>query len=81
LHCSSDLAVDGEMVEKPADLRLAQGFRVPLGAIHDEAAYPMQIRLLGAVAIMLLADGLAQLLQQPGLAFGIDGVGLGQAPS
>ena len=71
LSCSSDLAVDGKMVEKARDLGLAQGGWVPFAAEQDEAAYPMNIRLLGAVAIMLVADGLAQLRQESGLAFGI----------
>lgn len=36
----------------------------------------MNIRLLGPVAIMLEADRLAELFQQPGPALGIDEVGI-----
>ena len=75
LGCSRDVAVDREMVQKPGDLDFPEGCRVPLAREQDEAAHPMNIRLLGAVAIMLVANGLAKLRQQPGLAFGIGGCG------
>ena len=41
---------------------------MPFAAEQDEAPYPMNIRLLGPVAIMLVANGLTKLLQQPGPA-------------
>ncbi len=76
MRCSRDLAVHREMVEEAGNVGLTEGGWMPLAAEEDEAPYPMHIRLLGAVAIMLLADGFAQRLQQAGRAFGIDGAGI-----
>ena len=57
-------------------LGLTSGGRVPFATEQDKAAYPINIRLLGAVVIMRVANRLANLLQKTGPAYGIDGVGV-----
>ncbi len=61
---AGDAAIDGEVTEEGGNLRFAQLLGVAFAMEEDEAANPIEIRLLGADAVMFDAQMPADTIEQ-----------------
>ena len=61
------VSLDRKVGQKALDLGFAHGVRMALPMEQDESFYPVPIGLLGADAIMLQAQTLADPVQESGL--------------
>lgn len=59
------VALDREVIEKRSHLGRAHVARVPLAGEKDKATDPVQVRFLGAQAVVPLAQRVAHLVEQP----------------
>jgi len=57
------IAIDGEMGEKGFDLACSHVLWVSLAMEHDETLDPVNVRLLGANAVMFATDRVADLIE------------------
>ena len=62
----ADVLVDGEKRQKPRDFGDAHLGRMRLAVEKNVAADPMDVRLLGAAAVMTGADRVTNPIEQPG---------------
>ena len=64
-----DVALGGEVREERDDLVRPHVARVTLCVEENEAAHPVDVDLLGAMAVVLVADRLAHLFEKAGLGW------------
>ena len=65
LRRSGDLRVDSQVSEERFEVRTRQIRRMAIAMKADEVFDPVDIRLLGAEAVVLEADPVADLVEQP----------------